>query len=346
LQIAWENFDKLDIISKKVKKELSNIPWVINIETSRKPLPLEFRLNFDSSKLEINSLTLPQVSFFIKNSIDWTEATKIYMWNTEVLVKTRYSDEYTDTLDKIKDLKLKNNKWQYVYLRDLLSVDLEKSVFSIQRIDQKRVVSISASADKTTTWKEIKAIFDKNMKDYKIPNWYEFITWWANEENQKSVQSLLVSMLFWLMFIVWTLVILFDSYKQSVMVLVTIPLSLIWVFYWLTLFWQPLSFPWLIWLVALFWIVIRNWIILFDKINQNINDNIDFVESIIDAWKTRLEPVFLTSVCTVLWMIPLTLSNPTWTSLWLSIIFWLSVSTIFTLVVLPTLYFMFVKQKN
>ena len=88
LQIAWENFDKLDSISKVVKKELSNIPWVINIETTRKPLPLEFKLNFDSSKLEINSITLPQVSFFIKNAIDWTEATKIYVWTTEILVKT------------------------------------------------------------------------------------------------------------------------------------------------------------------------------------------------------------------------------------------------------------------
>ena len=82
------------------------------------------------------------------------------------------------------------------------------------------------------------------------------------------------------------------------------------------------------------------------SINQNINEWIDFIESIIDAWKTRLEPVFLTSVCTVLWMIPLTLSNPTWTSLWLSIIFWLSVSTVFTLVILPVLYFMFIKPKK
>jgi len=345
LQVAWEDFVKLDKISNDVKKQLSGVPWVINIQTSRKPLPLEFNLSFDSPKLLVNSLTLPQVSLFIKNSIDGIEATKIYMWNNEVIVETKYDSTYTDTLDKIKDLKLLNNKWKYVYLRDLLSIELEKSVFSIQRIDQKRVVSISASADKSTNWTEIKTAFDEKMQNYKLPNWYEFITWWANEENAKSVNSLLISMLFWLIFIVGTLVILFDSYKQSVIVLVTIPLSLIWVFYWLTLFWQPLSFPWLIGLVALFWIVIRNGIILFDKINQNINEGIDFTESIIDAWKTRLEPVFLTSVCTVLWMVPLTLSNPTWTSLGLSIIFWLAVSTVFTLLVLPTLYFMFIKNK-
>jgi multidrug efflux pump subunit AcrB len=200
------------------------------------------------------------------------------MWTDELVVKTKYEESYTDTLDKIKDLKLKNNKWQYIYIRDIISIDLKKSVFSIQRIDQKRVITITASADKSTNWKQIKTIFDEKMKNYKLPNWYEFITGWANEENQKSVNSLLISMVFWLILCVWTLVVLFDSYKQSVMVLVTIPLSLIWVFYGLTLFWQPLSFPWLIWLVALFWIVIRNWIILYDKINQNIADWIDFIE--------------------------------------------------------------------
>ncbi|HRI36778.1 MAG TPA: efflux RND transporter permease subunit, partial [bacterium] len=154
------------------------------------------------------------------------------------------------------------------------------------------------------------------------------------------------AMIFGMFFIVATLVILFDSYKQSVLVLVTIPLSLIGVFFGLTLFMQPLSFPGLIGLVALFGIVVRNGIILFDKINLNIREGIPFVESIIDAGKTRLEPVVLTSVCTVLGMIPLTLSNPTWTSLGLSIIFGLSVSTVFTLLVLPTLYFLFIRDKT
>jgi multidrug efflux pump subunit AcrB len=60
---------------------------------------------------------------------------------------------------------------------------------------------------------------------------------------------------------------------------------------------------------------------------------------------SRLEPVVLTSICTILWMIPLTLSNPIWTPLWLSIMCWLTASTIFTLVVLPSLYYIVFKRK-
>lgn len=345
IKIYWENFSIMQNIANEYKNILATIPWAINIESSRKPVPLEFKFSFDSNKLALYDLSLAQVGLFIRNVVDGTEATKILKWTDEIIVRTIYNSWSSDNLDKIKDLKIKNQKWQDVYLRDILNNELSPSANSITRIDQKRVISVTAWAGKSTTGKTILAEFNKKTANYKLPVWYEWIIWWSNEENAKSVTSLMTSMIFWIFFIIITLVILFDSYKQSVLVLTTIPLSLIWVFVWLVLFWQPLSFPGLIWLVALFWIVVRNWIILFDKINANIKEWIEFKESIIDAVKTRLEPVFLTSICTVLGMIPLTLSNPTWTSLWLSIIFWLTVSTFFTLIVLPTLYYVFIKEK-
>ena len=346
VKIAWDSFTVMDKIANDYKKILWTIPGAINIDSSRKPVPLQFRFSFDSEKLALYDLTLPQVWLFIRNVVDWTQATDVLKGSDDIVVRTIYNSGSSDTLDKIKDLKIINNKWQNVFLRDIMKNELDPSTNWILRIDQKRIVSVTASASKNTNGWQLLADFNKKTANYKLPAWYELILWWANDQNQKSVQSLLVALVFWMFFIIATLVILFDSYRQSILVLVTIPLSLIWVFIWLVLFNQPLSFPGLIWLVALFWIVVRNWIILFDKINANIKEWIEFKESIIDAVKTRLEPVFLTSICTVLWMIPLTLSNPTWTSLGLSIIFGLTVSTFFTLIVLPTLYFVFLRKKK
>lgn len=181
--------------------------------------------------------------------------------------------------------------------------------------------------------------FNIQSAEYKLPNGVEFLFGGANEENAKSVASLGIAMLFGLILIVATLVILFDSFRQSLLVLVTIPLSLIGVFIGLTLTMQPLSFPGMIGLVALFGIVVRNGIILFDKINQNRSAGMELVAAILDAGRTRLEPVALTSLCTILGMVPLSLSNPTWTPLALSIIFGLAASTALTLIVLPVLYY-------
>ncbi len=345
LKIAWDDFVVLDKIASDVKKTLSTIPGAIDISSSRKPLPFEFEVALDNTKLALYDISLPQVASFLRNVIDGTQATKIYLWDDEIIVRTIYLNESVDTFDKIKDLKIKNNRGTLISLRDIVSQEFKPSVFSITRVDGERVVTVSATAKKGTNGALLKAEFDQKMVKYKLPTGYKFITGGANEENAKSVQSLLISMLFGMIFIVATLVLLYDSYRQAVLVMVTIPLSLIWVFYGLTLFMQPLSFPGLIWLVALFWIVVRNWIILFDKINQNLDEKIPFKEAIVDAGMSRLEPVLLTSVCTVLGMIPLTLSNPTWTSLGLSIIFGLSVSTLFTLLVLPSLYYIVFKKK-
>ncbi|MDD2565534.1 MAG: efflux RND transporter permease subunit [Candidatus Gracilibacteria bacterium] len=346
IKIYGENFNIMQKIADDYKKVLSKIPGAINIESSRKPVPLEFKFSFDSTKLALYDLSLAQVGLFVRNVVDGAEATKILKGTDEIIVRTIYNNESSNNLDKIKDLKIKNLRGQDVFLRDILVNELNPSTNSITRINQKRVISVTASAGKTTNGKNILAEFNKKTASYKMPVGYEGVVGGSNEESAKSVASLMTSMIFGIFFIIITLVVLFDSYKQSILVLTTIPLSLIGVFVGLVLFGQPLSFPGLIGLVALFGIVVRNGIILFDKINANIKEDIEFKESIIDAVKTRLEPVFLTSICTVLGMIPLTLSNPTWTSLGLSIIFGLTVSTFFTLIVLPTLYFIFIKDKS
>lgn len=345
IKVAWDDFKVLDKITNDVKNTLLKIPWTTNITTSKKPLPFEFNLYLDPTKLALYDLWVPQVATFLRNIIDWTQSTKIYLWKEEIIVRTIFKENSVSDFDKIKDLKIKNNKWIDVVLRDIVKEQFKPSVFSISRVDSERVVTISASAKKWFNWQSIQAEFDKEMKNYKLPSWYKFITWWVSEDNAKSVKSLWVSMMFWLLLIVWLLVLLYDSYRQAFLVMITIPLSLIWVFFWLTAFWQPLSFPWMIWLVALFWIVVRNWIILFDKINQNIEEKIPYKEAIVDAWMSRLEPVLLTSICTILGMVPLTLSNPTWVWLGLSIIFWLATSTFFTLLVLPTLYYMVFRKR-
>ena len=345
-RIAWDDFATLEKIAGDITKIVSSIPWAINIETSRKPLPFEFNIHLDNTRLALYDVTVPQVATYLRNIIDWNEVTKIYKEDDEVIVRTMFEDNSIDTLDKIKDLKIKNNKDVDITMRDIMDTKFDSSVFSISRVDQERVVIVTASADKTTNGTLIQKEFSQKIANYKLPSWYKFVTGWMNEEMAKWVSSLLTSMMFWMILIVALLVLLYNSFWQAFLVMVTIPLSLIWVFIGLTIFGQPLSFPWMIWMVALFWIVVRNWIILFDKINQNIEEWISFKESIIDAWMSRLEPVMLTSICTVLWMIPLTLSNPMWTSLWLSIICWLTVSTIFTLVVLPSLYFVVFKKRH
>lgn len=345
VSIAGPDYTRLNQIILDAKKVLATIPWVIDIKTSRKTLPFEFEMMLDKDMLALHSLSVPEVSSFVRNRVNGTKATSIFIGKDEIDVITSFPEVDIDTLDKIRDLKIRNMLGQDIPLRDITNIDFKPSVFSVERQDSKRVITLSAMAENWYAWNQIQDEFNKKMADYNMPAWYEFITGWIARDMEESVRNLLVAMTFGLIMIVGLLVLLYDSYREAFLVMITIPLSLIWVFYGFAIMWVDLSFPWMIWLVALFGIVVRNGIILFDKINQNLDQELEFREAILDAGVSRLEPVLLTSIVTVLGMIPLSLSNPMWFGLGMSIIFGLSISTFFTLLVLPTSYFMVFRKK-
>ncbi|MDD2516513.1 MAG: efflux RND transporter permease subunit, partial [Candidatus Gracilibacteria bacterium] len=91
VKITGDDFGVMEKIANDYKKVLATIPGTINIQTSRKPVPLEFKFSFDSKKLALYNLTLPQVGVFVRNAIDGTEATKILKGTDEIVVRTIYT---------------------------------------------------------------------------------------------------------------------------------------------------------------------------------------------------------------------------------------------------------------
>ena len=189
------------------------------------------------------------------------------------------------------------------------------------------------------------AAFEKNTKSYAMPSGYSISYGGANQQNQQSVQSIINAMGIAMLLIVSTLIVQFNSFRKAFIVLVTIPLALIGVFVGMALLGVPLSFPGLIGVLALFGIVVKNAIILVDKINLNLRTGIPFTDSIVDAGKSRLEAIFITSICTIFGILPITLSNPTWTSLGSAVIFGLMLSSFLTLFIIPTLFVMWIPEK-
>ena len=254
VRITGKDFSVLDKISKDVKNIVQSIPGAVNVSTSKKPVPVEFNIKFDTAKLSLYNLSLPQVGTFLKTALDGNDATTIYRGTDEINVRSRYIESSVDSIDKIKTLKIKNTKGQYVYIGDILDNTLKPSVDTISRIDQKRVIAISASANATTNGTQLLNDFNAAIKakNYKLPSGYEFVIGGENEESAKSVQSLMVAMVFGLLGVIVIMILQFDSYKEAVISLIPIPLALIGVFFGLTLTGQTLSFPSLIGFVALF----------------------------------------------------------------------------------------------
>lgn len=102
----------------------------------------------------------------MKMAVDGIEVTKIFKGSDELLVRAQYLPDTIDTLSKIKGIKIKNNKGQYVFLGDLMRNNLASSVESINRVDQKRSVTLSVGADKTTNAQNLLKEFNARTAEY------------------------------------------------------------------------------------------------------------------------------------------------------------------------------------
>ncbi|CAN5126091.1 N/A [soil metagenome] len=205
--------------------------------------------------------------------------------------------------------------------------------------DTRRTISVAATVTKGYSLTDINKKLETFANGLDLPTGYSWQTGGVNEENQKSITSILQAMGLSFLLILITMVIEFNSYRQAAIVMLTIPLAVSGVFYIFGLTGTPLSFPALIGVLALFGIVVTNAIVVMEKINSNVREGMELEPAIVDAAGSRLEPVLLTSLATIFGLLPITLADPLWRGLGGAIISGLFFSGVIKLFFIPIMYY-------
>jgi len=344
--ISGEDIKVLEELAEKYKSELDAIPGTVNEASSIELNPGEFTFYLDYDQMLMRGLTVAQVASTLRTAVSGSEVSKIYGDGDDIQVLAEFKEDSIPTINSLNNLTLSNGRGQLFRLSDIAEIKIGSSLTSISRIDQKRTVGISAEVEEPRLPVDVLTDFQKRVNENPLPEGYEISYGGANETTEESLLSIFNAMGVAIMLILVTLIVQFNSLRKSFIVLFTIPLAATGVFYGLWAVGFNLSFPVLIGVLALFGIVINNAIILVEKISQNLNVGIKYEDAIIDASKMRLEAIFLTSIGTIIGMIPLTLSSDIWGGLGVSLIFGLSTSTFLTLLVIPTLYYLLMKKSS
>lgn len=210
----------------------------------------------------------------------------------------------------------------------------------INREDGKRIISVTATVSQGFSATELNSRLE-NFASAKLhlQDGYSWKTGGVNEENDKSVKSILQAMLISFLLIIVTMVVQFSSFRKATIVMLVIPLSVSGVFIIFALSHTPLSFPALIGILALFGIVVKNSILIVDKISANEKIGMDFLLGIVDGASSRLEPIALTSLAAIMGLVPITISDPLWRGLGGAIISGLIFSGTIMLFFIPVVYY-------
>ncbi len=331
--------DELKNVANIFKEEFRTIDWLKNITTTSSESPGQFIFKFNKNKLSQLWLTPSDIVNEVYLYTNWLKAWSIksqYEDNDIVLKIADFEDELSP--DEISNLMI-NTRSGKLRVWDFADYEFTKAITSITRDDWKITITVEADLESWVLSTDIQPKVDEYASTYNFPEWISYEKWWENQENADLIQSTIAS-LFISMFLIFSILVFqFNSFRQPLIVLYSVILATIWVNIWLFLTWNPYSITFMIWFIAMTWVVVNDAIILIDRINRNLEKGIDNIHSVISAWKSRLQPIIVTTLTTVFWVLPLALQDEFWAWLWFTIVFWLIAWSTMTLFVVPSLYY-------
>jgi multidrug efflux pump subunit AcrB len=351
ITIQFEGNNLADLLSAadRGKQLLAKIPHVTNITSSTQDNGSEFDLTINRAKataLGLNTLTVAQT---LRAAIQGTKATTITQpnKNIDVIVKLNLNSAYTDpsntsetTIDSIKNLTIQGANGP-VLLGAVVQDSLGVSNASIAHKDKNRIETVSAYPDDKTTTTAVVAEFQKRINELNLPSGVTVSYGGETQSINQSFTEMFIALIAGLVLMFMILIISFNSIRYTLYLLLIVPLSLIGVLDGLALTGQPVSFTSLLGIIALGGVIINHAIILMDSMIRHLHasQGKSLVDVVVESSATRLRPIVLTTVTTVIGMIPLAESNATWGPLAFSVMFGLAFAICLTLVLVPVLFF-------
>lgn len=350
IELSGDDLNTVDQYANKIMDYLKTRPGVTNISKSLKQGTSQIVFVPDEEELTKAGVTTDIIGFTMRTFTSGMELDSIKFKGNgtdEEKVMLIIGDG-TKTLDELNQITIPTGKTS-VPLSSLGTFRTQQSPTQISRSDRKRTITVSAGiqAGQANVTEEGQKLEQFATNQLDLPDGYSWKTGGVNEENAKSIQSIIQAMGVAFLLILVTMVIQFGSFRQAFIALIVIPLAVSSVFFVFALTGTPLSFPALIGVLALFGIIVTNSMFIIDKINLNKREGLPFKEAIADAGASRLEPIVLTKLCTVLGLLPITLAEPLWRGLGGAIIAGVLLASTFMLLFIPVVYYsFFVKEET
>lgn len=346
-RISGEDLLVLEDLSNTIKSILENTEGVINVSSNRDSSPADLTFSLDKDVISKSGLTVSEVSSYLRNAIFGVTATTISQGKDDLDVVVKFDKNKVSSVEQIKNLSIINNRGQEIKLSYLADFSLEPALANIRHRDFERTISVTADLESGYTASKIVPEIEKNLKESgKIKQGYTVDFGGEVEDIQQSFTELWNAMIIAVILILIILVLEFDSFVRTGIILMSLPLMLIGVVVGMALFNLPFSFMVFLGLVSLTGIGVNDAIVLMDKTRRNIEEkNMDAIEAISDAGDTRLQPILLTTITTIMGVIPLIFANEFWIGLSVSIIFGLAFATVIQLFVIPMLFVRFEGKK-
>jgi len=354
LRIAGRDFQTLERLSEAVKRRIADVPGLVNLRSDLDLTRPEIVFRVDRHRAELLGVSPAVVGEFVKTAVFGREVGKFREFNDEYDITIRLPLEQRRRVDDLLDLKLPDATGRAIPLTSVGTFRYAGGFGTIHRINQKRVVTVTADAEGRLGPEVLKDV-RRRLADLPLPEGYTITYAGQKEEEDKARRFLSKAFLLALLLIVMILVAQFNTLAAPVIIMTTVLLSLVGVLLGLLACRLPFGIIMTgVGVISLAGVVVNNAIVLLDYTRRLQRRGLDLIEATIEAGATRLRPVLLTAVTTILGLIPMAVgvsfdihtltwatrsqSSQWWRSMAVAVIFGLAFATLLTLFVVPACY--------
>ncbi len=310
IQVRGRDLDTLQQIAKEVAAIVEATEGTAKVSDGLEEATGEMRVLIDRDKAMDQGLTVAEVYQQIAAKLkDASSATTFETTAKEYEVYVKNANDMELTRKLLQDLVIektdKDNKKVEILLKDIAAFEDTISPKSVSRTEQNRYIAVSASIADGYNVGLVSRKLEQNLADYEVPEGYSLVMEGENEMIVDAMQQLMLMLLLAVIFMYLIMVAQFQSLKSPFIIMFTIPLAFTGGFLGLFLGNCEVSVVAVIGFVMLAGIIVNNGIVIVDYMNQLIAQGMEKHEAILQAGRTRLRPVLMTALTTILGLLPM-----------------------------------------
>lgn len=341
-EIYGYDLDNTRKVAEEMSKKFSENPMVTQVHISRSDYQPEIVVNFDRDKLAQQNLGLSTAAGYVRNIISGSQMSYFREDGEEYDIKVRYEPSARISIQDIENMVVPNGYGQNVRICDIATVEESSIPPTIERKDRQRYVTVNAVLADGHALSEGVELGNKITEEIDIPNGITVQVAGSYEDQQDSNRDLgtLGILIILLVFIVMAAQ--FESLTYPFIIMISVPFAFSGVILALVITQTNLNVMSILGGIMLIGIVVKNGIVLIDYTNLMRERGNSLIRASVIAARSRLRPILMTTMTTILGMVPMAVSQGVGAEMWrplgVSVIGGLCVSTILTLLYVPAMF--------
>ena len=350
IEVYGYDFEKTDAVAHELQSKLLEGKAFSQVTLSRDEYTPEYQMDFDRTKLALNGLSSTTAGAAFSAAMSGTVASYYREDGEEYYIRVRYAPEFRTSIEDLENITVTNAAGKVIRMKELGSIKETSVPPTIERKDRERYIKVSGIVANGSALSDGVAYAQQVIDSTNIPSEITTVIAGDYEDQQEMFGDMIVLIVLMIILVYMVMAAQFESFMSPFVIMFSLPFAIVGVIWGVTITNTAMGVMALIGIIILLGIVVKNGIVLIDYTILCRERGMGIVEASVTAARSRLRPILMTTLTTVLGMVPMAMGigegSEMWVSLGMTVCWGLTVSTVVTLILIPTVYCIFATRQE